>query len=88
MVNFHNTTPAIGWHFSIRVDIFSIRPTKEFLHCVDTMASSENRQRFKAEDVLAQRQNVNDMGYDRGGMDSGEESEIDRQLLNFDEELR
>ena len=52
------------------------------------MASSENRQRFKAEDVLAQRQNVNDMGYDRGGMDSGEESEIDRQLLNFDEELR
>ena len=50
------------------------------------MASSEKR--FKAEDVLAQRQNVNDMGYDRGGMDSGEESEIDRQLLNFDEELR
>ena len=52
------------------------------------MASSENRQRFKAEDVLAQRQNVNDMGYDRGGMDSGEESEIDWQLLNFNEELR
>ena len=63
------TTPAIGWHFSIR-------------------ASSENRQRFTTEDVLAQIENVNDMDSDRGGMDSGEGSEIDRQLLNFDEELR
>ena len=63
------TTPAIGWHFSIR-------------------ASSENMQRFTAEDVLAEIENVDDMDSDRGGMDSGEESEIDRQLLNFDEELR
>ena len=76
------TTPAIGWHFSIRAQ------PKEFLHYVDTMASSENMQRFTAEDVLAQIENVNDMDSDRGGMDSGEESEIDRQLLNFDKELR
>ena len=52
------------------------------------MASSEKRQRFTAEDVLAQIENVNDMDSDRGGMESEEESEIDRQLLNFDEELR
>ena len=52
------------------------------------MASGQNRQRFTTEDVLAQIENVNDMDSDRGGMDSGEGSEIDRQLLNFDEELR
>ena len=52
------------------------------------MASRENRLRFTAEGILAQIQNVNDMDSDRGGMESEEESEIDRQLLNFDEELR
>ena len=52
------------------------------------MASSEKRQRFTAEDVLAEIENVDDMDSDRGGMDSGEESEIDWQLLNFNEELR
>ena len=72
----------IGWHFAIRAQ------PKEFLHCVDTMAYSENRQRFMAGDFLAQIQNVNDMDSDHGGMDSGEESEIDLQLLNFDKELR
>ena len=41
-----------------------------------------------AGDFLAQIQNVNDMDSDHGGMDSGEESEIDLQLLNFDKELR
>ena len=71
------TIPAIGLHFSIRAQ------PKEFHHCVDTMASSENMQRFTAEDVLEQIENVNDMDSDRGGMDSGEGSEIDRQLLNF-----
>ena len=75
------TTPAISWHFSIRTQ------PKEFHHCVDTMGCSENRQIVTVEDVLAQIQNVNDMDSDRGGMDSGEGSEIDRQLLNFDEEL-
>ena len=59
------TTPAIGWHFSIRAQ------PKEFLHCVDTMASSKDMQRFTAEDVLAQIENVNDIASDRGGMDSG-----------------
>ena len=50
-----------------------------------TMASCPKRIRYTAEDVLEER---NEFDSNRGRMLSGEESDIDRQLMNFDELMR
>ncbi|CAB4043252.1 Hypothetical predicted protein [Paramuricea clavata] len=43
------------------------------------MATCSKRSRFSAEDVLG--------NSDRGGMSSGEQSDIDRQLMDLDESM-
>ena len=49
------------------------------------MATCPKRVRYTAEDVLEER---NEFDSDRGRMLSGEESDIDSQLMNFDELMR
>ena len=52
------------------------------------METPAKRSRFTAEDVLSQLELTNDFDSDHGGMSSGEESDIDRRLMDFDEEPR
>lgn len=50
-----------------------------------TMASSAKRQRYTLDEAVGM---IFDDGSEHGGMDSGEESELDRELENFSEESR
>ena len=52
------------------------------------METPAKRSRFTAEEVLSQLEVNNDFDSDRGGMSSGEESDIDLRLIDFDEEPR
>jgi hypothetical protein len=52
------------------------------------MATCSKRSRFSAEDVLGALEDRNESSSDRGGMSSGEESDIDRQLMDLDESMR
>ena len=52
------------------------------------MTTCPKRVRNTAEDVLDVLKERNEFDSDRGGMSSGEESDIDRQLMNFDELMR
>ena len=53
-----------------------------------TMATCPKRVRYTAEEVLDVLQERNEFDSDRGGLSSGEESDIDRQLMDFDEVIR
>ena len=53
-----------------------------------TMMTCPKRVRNTAEDVLDVLKERNEFDSDRGGLSSGEESDIDRQLMNFDELMR
>ena len=52
------------------------------------MATPAKRSKFTAEEVLSHLEVDNDFDSDHGGMSSGEESDIDRRLMHFDEEPR
>ena len=52
------------------------------------MATCPKRVRYTAEEVLDVLQERNEFDSDRGGLSSGEESDIDRQLMDFDEVIR
>ena len=53
------------------------------------MATRAKRTKFTAEEVLVQMENENEFDSDHGGlMSNGEESDIIRQLIDFDEESR
>jgi hypothetical protein len=54
----------------------------------DTMATCSRRSRVSSEDVLVVLEDRNESNSDRGGMSSGEESDIDRQLMDLDESMR
>ena len=49
------------------------------------MASSAKRQRYTLDEAVGM---IFDDGSEHGGMDSGDESELDRELENFSEESR
>ena len=49
------------------------------------MASGGKRQRYTLDEAVGI---IFDDGSEHGGMDSGEESELDRELENLSEELR
>ena len=53
-----------------------------------TMETCPKRVRYTAEDVLDVLEERNEFDSDRGGMSSGEESDIDRQLMDLDEPMR
>jgi hypothetical protein len=57
------------------------------LQC-DTMATWTKRSCLSAEDVLGALEDRNKSNSDRGEMSSGEESDIDRQLMALDESMR
>ena len=52
------------------------------------MATSAKRSRFTTEEILSHLEFDIDFDSDRGGMASGKESDIDRRLMDFDEEAR
>ena len=52
------------------------------------MVTRAKRTRFTAEEVLVQMENENELNSDHGRISSGEESDIDRQLMDYDEESR
>ena len=52
------------------------------------MATSAKRSRFTTEEILSHLEFDIDFDSDRGGMASGKESDIDRRLMDFDEEPR
>ena len=52
------------------------------------MATRAKRTKFTAEEVLVQMVNENEFDSDHGGVSSGKKSDIDRQLMDFDEESR
>ena len=51
----------------------------------ETMASGAKRQRYTVDEAVEM---IFDDGSEHGGMDSGEESELDRELENLSEESR
>jgi hypothetical protein len=51
------------------------------------MATCSKRSCLSAEDVLVL-EDRNESNSERGGMSSGEESDIDRQLMDLDESMR
>ena len=53
-----------------------------------TMATCSKRSCLSAEDVLVVLEDRNESNSERGGMSSGEESDIDRQLMDLDESMR
>ena len=50
------------------------------------MATRAKRTKFTAEEVLVQMVNENEFDSDHGGVSSGKESDIYRQLMDFVEE--
>ena len=52
------------------------------------MATCSKRSCLSAEDVLVVLEDRNEPNSERGGMSSGEESDIDRQLMDLDESMR
>ena len=46
------------------------------------------RTKFTAEEVLVQMEKENEFDSDHGGVSSGKKSDIDRQLMDYDEESR
>ena len=52
------------------------------------MASHTKRTKFTAEEVLVQMENENEFDSDHRGTLTGEKSNMDRKLMDFDEESR